>query len=178
MPVVAECELHKRIQKAVQLVGRRALALPTEYANKARHADRTYCRTPVGSVGPTEQKLLTFEPVRGLVFGAWGEASPEVSKLLNAMARAGARRHWRGMRCREPSTATGVLAWMLRRRWGLTALRENARLKLDRLEYVGRGGTVAARRRSEAWADYEARLRVVAGCASRGSGSRVARGVA
>ena len=134
MPVVAECELHKRIQKAVQLVGRRALALPTEYANKARHADRTYCRTPVGSVGPTEQKLLTFEPVRGLVFGAWGEASPEVSKLLNAMARAGARRHWRGMRCREPSTATGVLAWMLRRRWGLTALRENARLKLDRLQ--------------------------------------------
>ena len=67
---------------------------------------------------------------------------------------------------------------MLRRRWGLTALRENARLKLDRLEYVGPGATVAARRRAEAWADYEARLRVVAGCARRGSRSRVARGVA
>ena len=30
-----------------QAVGRRAMALPTEYANKARRADRTFCNTPV-----------------------------------------------------------------------------------------------------------------------------------
>ena len=68
---------------------------------------------------------------------------------------------------------------MLRRRWGLTALRENARLKLDRLEYVGRGATVAARRRAEASEDFAARLRVVAGCTRRGSRNhRAERGLA
>ena len=36
---------------------------------------------------------------------------------------------------------------MLRRRWALTALRENARLKLERLEFVGRGTAAAAARR-------------------------------
>ena len=94
-------------------------------------------------------------------------------------ARTGTLRHWHGIRCREPSAATGVLAWMLRRRWGLTALRENARLKLDRLEYVGQGATVAARRRAEDSEDFAARLRVVAGCTRRGSRShRAERGVA
>ena len=52
------------------------------------------------------------------------------------------------MRCADPGRATGGLAWLLRRRWGLTALRENARLKLDRLEYVGRGATAALQRRA------------------------------
>ena len=82
------------------------------------------------------------------------------------------------MGCHEPSTATGVLAWMLRRRWGLTALREHARLKLDRLDYVGRGATEAARRRADASADYAARLRTLAGCMSRGPRSRAACGQA
>ena len=44
--------------------------------------------------------------------------------------------------------AQGVLAWMLRRRWGMTALRENARLKLERLEFVGTGAVAAADRRA------------------------------
>ena len=33
--------------------------------------------------------------------------------------------------------AKGAIAWLLRRRWGMTALRENARLTLDRLQFVG-----------------------------------------
>ena len=43
-----------------------------------------------------------------------------------------------------------MLAWMLRRRWAMTAVRQAARLKLARLEYVGRGAVAAAARRARA----------------------------
>ena len=142
-----------------EAVARRARALPGEYAAKAREADRTYCGSTEGEVGPVELKLRTFEPVRGLVFGAWGEASPQAESLLGALAEVGATRHWRGMRCCDADAAKGALAWLLRRRWGLTALRENARLKLERLELVGRGAAAAASRRVAGRAVHAARAR-------------------
>ena len=100
-----------------------------------------------GHIGPVKAKLRTFEPLRGLVFGAWGEGSPDAERLLTAFSRAGAARHWREMQRAGPAEAQGVLAWLLRRRWGMTALREAARLKLERLAYVGRGAALAADRR-------------------------------
>ena len=42
--------------------------------------------------------------------------------------------------------AIGPLAWLLRRRWGLTAVRETARPKLDRLQFVGAGAGAAEAR--------------------------------
>ena len=149
-------------------VERRALALPGEYARKARQVDRKFCGTPEAEVGPVEQKLRTFEPVRGIVFGAWGEASPDVEYLLSALASAGAIRHWRSMRCQTDEVAKGALAWMLRRRWALTALREVARLKLDRLELVGRGADAAFARRTTSRAFHEARSRGLAAIVARG----------
>ena len=106
--------------------------------------------------------------MQGLVFGAWGEASPAVSKLLTLFARTGAERHWRSMRHAEPLDAVGSLAWLLRRRWALTAMRENARLKLDRLEHVGRGAAAAADRRATAGAAHQARTRALAASWARG----------
>ena len=144
-------------------VARRAAGLPNEYANKARTIDQRYCGAGRGVQGPVERRLQSYEPVRGLVFGAWGEASPVVSKLLSAMAHAGAQRHWRSMRCDDPPQAVGVMAWLLRRRWGLTALRENARLKLDRLEFVGRGAVAATQRRTAAAELQASRMRAAAG---------------
>ena len=40
------------------------------------------------------------------------------------------------MKARRVNEAKGALAWLLRRRWGINAVRENARLVLDRLQYV------------------------------------------
>ncbi len=59
--------------------------------------------------------------------------------------------------------ARGALAWLLQRRWGLTAWRENARLLLRRLEYVGVNARVAAHRReaAEQWQWERARRRVL-----------------
>ena len=80
--------------------------------------------------------------------GDWGEGSPDVDRLLGILAETGSQRHWRAMRARHPDEAKGALALLLRRRWAMTALRENARLKLERLEYVGRGAAAAAGRSS------------------------------
>ena len=154
-------------------VARRAGALPTEYASKAREIDRRFCGTPAGEIGPVEARLRTFEPVRGVVFCAWGEASPHADKLLTLAVHTGAGRHWRGMRCDEPSRAVGAIAWLLRRRWGLRALREAARLKLDRLEWAGAGAAAAAQRRRSAWDAHAARRRAQAGSLQSGPRARV-----
>ena len=65
-------------------------------------------------------------------------------------------------------SAVGALAWLLRRRWGLAALRENARLKLERLAHVGRGADAAATRRLRAKSVHAARA-----CAALGRGIAV-----
>ena len=54
------------------------------------------------------------------------------------------------MRAREAGDALGVLAWLLRRRWGMMAWRACARLLLDRLEFVGHGCARAQARRADA----------------------------
>ena len=132
-----------RDEERCRAVLRRAEALPAEYAKKAHKADRTFCATLAGEVGPVEAQLRTFDPVKGLVFGAWGEASPDVHRLLDVAAAVGAARHARGMLVRDPALAKGALAWLLKRRWGLAAVRHAARLTLGRLEHVGSGASAA-----------------------------------
>ena len=83
----------------------------------------------------------------------------DVERLLRTLAECGALWHWRSMRAKKSDDAIGVMAWLSRRRWGMTALRENARLLLERLEYVGCGADAAARRRLGAAADVRARVR-------------------
>ncbi len=131
-------------------VARRAAAIPGEYSTKARKVDRLYCGTAEGSTGPVEARLRNYDPVKSIVFGAFGEASKDVHDLLSALARAGAMRHHRDMLVCGPAEAIGPLAWLLKRRWGVLAARENARLLLSRLQFVGRGAAEAASRRSAA----------------------------
>ena len=74
-------------------VSKRADALSGEYFTKARRLDRRFSGTVGDDVGPVEARLRRFEEVRGVVFGAWGEASPGAEALLHACADAGAQRH-------------------------------------------------------------------------------------
>ena len=62
-------------QERCAAVKRQAAALPREYAAKAVATDRSYRGTEPSQVGPVESKLRTYDAVRALVFGAWGEAS-------------------------------------------------------------------------------------------------------
>ena len=147
-----------------EAVARKARTLPSVYAAKAREVDVRFCHTAPGTVGPVETKLRTYDPVRGLVFGAFGETSPDVERLLSACCQAGATRHWREMRLATPAEARGILAWMLRVRWGMTAVREAARLKLERLEFVGNGAAAASDRRLAAASSAAAAARRSACC--------------
>ena len=70
---------------------------------------------------PVARRLASYGPVRGLVFGHWGEASAHVEDLLSGCAHSGSLRHWVAMRAREPTDALGPLAWALRRPWGMAA---------------------------------------------------------
>ena len=118
----------------------RARKIPREYVYKAQVADQKYCGTAAGTVGPIEQRLRSFSHVIPLVFGAYGETGGDKSGaevLLRKLAGVGANHHWRRMKASNEKEAKGALAWLLRRRWALTAVRENARLTLDRLQYLG-----------------------------------------
>ncbi len=92
----------------------RSHALPGECANKARRLDRQLCSIPPGEVGPVERQLQSFGGLWGLVFGAWGKASPDVELLPRLAVAIGAEHHWRSMGCIEPSLARSALAWLLR----------------------------------------------------------------
>ena len=88
-----------------------------------RRLDRVYCETQDGDTGPVERKLRTFGPVRALVFGAWGEAPADTEVLLITLAARGSLRHRAAMRANDMDQARGALAWLLRRRWGIAAVR-------------------------------------------------------
>ena len=143
-------------------VARRARAIQSEYLAKARKVDQDHCGTAVGTAGPVERRLRAYGDTFSLVFGAWGEASADVDRLLSAAAEVGAYRHHRLMGASDPVDARGALAWLLRRRWGIAAVRANARLTLGRLSVIGRGATTAADRRSLASQRWAARQRTAA----------------
>jgi hypothetical protein len=128
----------------------RAEAIPEEYHRKARTLDRTFAGTSAPTVGPVERKLQSYGPIRGLVFGHYGESSQAVATLLEIAATHGAARHWQTTGAADAHAATGVFHWLLQRRWGLTALRSNARLVLNRLEHLGSGAPQATARRQVA----------------------------
>ena len=133
--------------QGARAVNRRANAIATQMGGKARQLDQRFNATAVGEVGPVERRLASFGPVRGLVVGHFAEGSEHLEALLTGAAHCGALRHWAGMRAREPADAHGTVAWLLRRRWGMTAWKSTVRLLLDRLEYVGNGSMRAHGRR-------------------------------
>ena len=145
-----------------EAVRRRAEKVPGEYVCKARRLDQRFCGTAVGETGPVERKLAPFGEVQGVVFGTWGEASLHVEELLSSLVDSGCTRHWRAMRARGPDEVRGALAWLLRRRWGFTALRESARLLLDRVHLLQPGVASGGSRRDLRSGEVAARSRVLA----------------
>ena len=129
-------------------VAQRASRIGAEYLRKARTLDRTWLGTAPNQQGPVELHLRDHGAVWGVVFGSWSEASGDVDWLLSEAVAVGlsGRRHFRPSDDDEPDRMRSILAATLRRRWGMTALRANARLLLERLSYVGRGAMAAVGR--------------------------------
>jgi hypothetical protein len=108
-----------------------AAAAPPSPAVPAPAASAPY------AVGPLLSALRGYPAVRGIVVGAYGEASADVHHLMQAVSAVGAIRTWERNGARTCAEAQGILACTLRRQWGLTFVREYARLRLARVCYVG-----------------------------------------
>ena len=111
------------------------------YTTKARMADRDFVGTPAGEVGPVETRLNSYGEVKGLVFGAFGEASEAVHEFVKMVADA------------EKAGGKGELAkrtGMVRRVLGVTAVKAQAKLLLERVRMVGHGSEAGRSRASGA----------------------------
>ena len=62
------------------------------------------------------QRFREFPRLRGLVFGALGEVSPDVDGIVKILAHAGATVHGLARGGTTVAAATGQLAWLIKRR--------------------------------------------------------------
>ena len=148
-------------------VDRRAEGLTADYTRKAKEIDHQHCGVPrpprpqIGAgqlppqVGPVQRRLQRFGRVRGWCFGAWGEASEDVHHLVQRLADArllvadlqpGRRRP---QKSKEAERA--ALVGYIRRQLSFTAVQQQSKLLLDRLQLLGDGVAEAERRRG--WAE-------------------------
>ena len=101
-----------------------------------------------------EAKLLSFERVRGIVFGAFGEASEALHQLIDHLATsrvsvAGPQRGRKGTE-RSPEGERALIVGQLRRRLSIAAVRAQCLSLHGRLEIIGPGHAEAAGRRTRA----------------------------
>ena len=82
-------------------------------------------------------RLASFTQVRGLVFGAYGEASADVHSLIELAAHALARKHWRSAGARNEAEARSFWVGLCRRRIGVAATRAMARHRIRRTVFIG-----------------------------------------
>ena len=157
-----------RRRDGARAVERRAEGLTEEYCKSAREVDWKYCgvprppppqpgvQRPPRQIGPVESRLNNYGRVRGWVFGAFGECSNEVHLMVQRLAEAKVQRAGTQpgrsrllFKSREAQLAEEVA--FIRRRLSFTAVQQQARLILDRLQLLGEGASEAARRRD--WAE-------------------------
>ena len=131
-------------------VDKRAEQLQREYEVKARTVDQQYCDVEPGQVGPVEAKLHSLGQVRGVVFGAFGEASRPVHDLVDFIATsrvavAGPQRGRKGA-LREPEGERAIIVGQVRRKLSVAAIRAQCLSLLGRLQVIGASKELERRR--------------------------------
>ena len=112
----------------------RELGIWADYQRHARELDSRH--SPAGTQ-PILQRLRSFGRTRGLVFGAYGEASADVHDLITLSATTQAEQMWRESGARTATEMRAVLISRMRRRMGMAAVQAMARHRLARVPYVG-----------------------------------------
>ena len=112
----------------------RELQVWTDYQSHARALDRAH--SPAGQQ-PILDRLRSFGRTRGLIYGAYGEASHDVHALISIAADARARELWRAHGASSVAAMRSFLVSQARRRVGMAAVQAMARHRLDRLPFVG-----------------------------------------
>ena len=82
------------------------------------------------------RRLREFPPTRGLVVGAFAEASADVHNLLSLVVKSAAARHWREAGAASLLAAISVFTATYRRRWGCEFALQGARLRIARSSLV------------------------------------------
>jgi hypothetical protein len=121
-------------------VARRAAPLAAEYTRKARAQDRSFglaqpgpnANGPNATIGPIETMLNTVKPIRGIVFGAFGEVSADTRALVKDIAAQGGRKMHALMGV-DPLQAAALIRTQLIGTIGTIAVRGHAQLLLARL---------------------------------------------
>ena len=117
-----------------EAVRRREARVWPDYQRSARLLDARY--SPAGTT-PIHDRLTSYTPTRGLVFGAYGGASADVHDLVSLAASRVAERQWRLAGARSASEYRSFVVTRMRRRLGMAAAQATARHRLARVPYVG-----------------------------------------
>ena len=128
-------------------VRRRQGELKDEYTKRAERADRTFYNGD--PTKPFMHMLNGLPRVKGLVFGMFSEVSQDVEQLLKFCAGNIAER-WAVLNGLPGEEALQCVTWQLKRQWSFTALRANARVRIECAHHVtyhqaGGGSGVAPR---------------------------------
>ena len=89
------------------------------------------------SIAAESGRSSAYSLGKGVLFGAYGKASPDVHALLTVAADGLAARQWRDMGARTQEEARSFIVSSLRRRLGLVICREFARHRIRRVPYIG-----------------------------------------
>ena len=107
-------------------------------------------------MGPMEIALNRFGVVRALVLGPRGEGSEDLITLLRETAKAAAQKLWRKLGASSAEEARGHFVQRFFRSVGITAVREAAKIKRERLGFLlSATGTTFAVNRQEAQRQFE-----------------------
>ena len=128
-------------------------AFSSGYRKKAKKVDQEVLGLPVDQKGPLERRLDEFGTVLGLCFGAWGEASEEVHRLVQVLAES--RLKFQGLQQGRPGSdqELAVLVGQVRRRLSMAAVNSQVDCLLAKLHQVGPGNKQLAKKRT--WAIQE-----------------------
>jgi len=131
-------------------VNRREALVNTELLNRADRLDQEFNGTPVGTVGPLGAAFRQYgdgqKCVTGLVFGAFGEVSGNVARLLRSLVKKGADTLYPQMAAASMGHCEASLLWQARRKLGAAMWTANADVVLHRMQYLG---GEASRQRSQ-----------------------------
>ena len=99
----------------------------------AKHADHTFFKGDPTT--PFTHMLKDLPRVKGLVVGMFSEFSQDVEQLLKFCAGKIAER-WAVLNDLPGDEALQCVTWELKRQWAFTALRANARVRIDCAHHV------------------------------------------
>ena len=149
-PMIAEIKVvgkgvrsyYKLGADGMRAVDRRAAGVQQSYERKAAAMDEAM---GVQGEGPCMRRLREFPEVLDLCFGAWGEGSAGVHKLVACLAAC--RVLTLRLQGKAPSThQLGLEVSVIRRRLSAAVVRANNELLLARIGQVGEGSALAGKR--------------------------------